>query len=84
MIDGTHYNTLRGTTQPETAEQKRKRLHREAADDVKQYARALKEAKERYHAYDAPMDEQSQTPRQIEEPELRGGDTASRQSETPA
>ncbi len=52
-----NHNTRRGTARPETAEEKRRRLHREAADDVKAYARALKEAKQRYRDYDASMAE---------------------------
>lgn len=70
MMDGTHYSNHRGIAQPETAEEKRRRLHREAAEEVKELAAALKEAKERYIAYD-PSNLESQ----LEELPL-GGDEA--------
>ncbi len=45
----------RGTTQPETADEKRRRLHREAADAVKHHKAALRDAKARYLEYDRAM-----------------------------
>jgi hypothetical protein len=66
-IEGMHANSNRGTAQPESREQRRKRLHREAAEDVKHYAAALRDAKERYRAYDASMAEMQQPQGQIEE-----------------
>jgi len=56
-------NQHRGHTQPqrqdrhETDEEKRRRLHREAAEAVKRHAAALREAKARYHEYDMAMAE---------------------------
>lgn len=57
-------NQYRGCAQPqqdlsrhETREETRRRLHREAAQDVKHYAAALREAKARYRDYDATMAE---------------------------
>jgi hypothetical protein len=53
------YSHYRGIAQPqnqfskpESPEERKRRLHREAAEDVKRYASALREAKERYAAYD--------------------------------
>jgi hypothetical protein len=53
------YSRNRGIAQPlnqfprsESAEDRKRRLHREAAEDVKRYKAALREAKERYAAYD--------------------------------
>ncbi len=77
MIQATHYNNYRGFAQPEqkrrpeTAEERRRRLHRKAAADVKAYAAALREAKERYQAYDVSMAEEQPTQRPDEEPEGR-------------
>ena len=64
-------NQYRGYAQParraetvrsETPEEKRRRLHREAAEAVKRHAAALREAKARYHEYDAAMAEATKGP----------------------
>lgn len=53
---GSHIRD-RGTAQPEDPEEKRRRLHREAAEAVKHHAAALRDAKARYHEYDMAMTE---------------------------
>lgn len=50
-------HSYRGYVQLEPAEDRRRRLHREAAEDVKRLSAALKEAKARYAAYDRAMEE---------------------------
>lgn len=63
---GGYYGS-RGIAQPErrqdrheTDEEKRRRLHREAAEAVKRHAAALREAKALYQEYDRAMSEASQ------------------------
>lgn len=61
------HGTYRGIAQPETEEEKRRRLHREAAADVKYYKEALKESKAAYQKYDQDMSEASQEPHETDE-----------------
>ena len=61
----------RGTAQPEDPEEKRRRLHREAAEDVKHHAAALRDAKARYREYDRVMSNPTETvyePQEAKEP----------------
>ena len=54
-LQSSYGSVSRGTMQPskkETPEEKKNRLQRQAAADVKIYKRALKQAMERYNSYD--------------------------------
>jgi hypothetical protein len=52
MNGQVHTGYHRGTMQPETKDQERKRLHREATARLKEAHAAFKEAKARYLQYD--------------------------------